>query len=388
VTEEKRNRETLRDREALLRAIGDNLPGGAIYRYLMPAGTEGSYTYVSQGIARMCGVTPEDLTSGRVRFRDWMNDIDQRRMAAAATRSRETFEPVHQEVRMTLPDGSEPIWQWRAVPYRLDDGGVGWDGIILDVTEQRQLESQVQQAQKFQTISVLAGGIAHDFNNLLTGILGFADLAAMELRPDDPVREYMLAIVQSSQRAADLCQQMLAYAGQGRYLVGPIQLTNLVREMAPLLKSVTSKSAALRFELNDDLPTFPGDATQIRQMVLNLLTNASEALPESGGVIFLRTGVMRADREFFQSTVLNEQLPEGDYLFLEVEDTGSGMMPDTLKHIFDPFFTTKFKGRGLGLAALLGIVRSHRGGVRVTSEWGVGSTFRIVFPIQNVSKEA
>lgn len=383
ITERLRSEEVLRDREKLLRALGDNLPGGAIYRYRRPVGTDGGYSYFSQGITRMCRFTPDDLTSGRVRFRDWMHPADQQRMAAIAVRSTETLEPISQEVRMKLPDGSEPIWQWRAVPFRLPDGEVGWDGIILDVTEQRRLESQVQQAQKFQTISVLAGGIAHDFNNLLTGILGFADLASMELPPDDPVRDYMLSIVQSSERAAELCQQMLAYAGQGRYLIGPIQLTKLVREMTRLLRTVISKKAELRFELDEKLPTFPGDITQIRQVILNLLTNASEALPETGGFIHLRTGVMWADREFFSSTVLSEQLPEGNYLYVEVQDTGCGMSNDTLKQIFDPFFTTKFKGRGLGLAALLGIVRAHHGSIRVISEPGNGSTFRIVFPIED-----
>jgi signal transduction histidine kinase len=173
---------------------------------------------------------------------------------------------------------------------------------------------------------------------------------------------------------------MLAYSGQGRYLIGPIHLTQLLREMARLVRTVISKKAELKFELNDQLPTFQGDTTQIRQIILNLLTNASEALPERGGIIHLRSGIMSATREFFISTIMHEELPDGEYVYLEVEDTGCGMSPDTLKQIFDPFFTTKFKGRGLGLAALLGIVRSHRGGVRVLSELGKGTSFRVVFP--------
>jgi C4-dicarboxylate-specific signal transduction histidine kinase len=246
--------------------------------------------------------------------------------------------------------------------------------------ERRLLERQIQHAQKLESLGVLAGGIAHDFNNLLVGILGNAGLALMRLAPDDPTRPTVEAIHASAMRAAELTKQMLAYSGRGKFVVQPVSLTDVVAEMSELLGASITKKAAVEFDFAPDLPPIEADATQIRQVVMNLITNASEAIGEGSGRITLRTGVVRADRALFASTHLDDDLPEGDYAFMEVADTGCGMDEETRAKIFDPFFTTKFMGRGLGLAAVLGIVRGHRGTIRVTSAPGEGTTVSVYLP--------
>jgi len=261
-------------------------------------------------------------------------------------------------------------------------------GLVQDLTElrraeenQRKLEQQVMQAQKLESLGVLAGGIAHDFNNLLTSILGNADLALSELSPVSPARTYLDDIETVTRRAADLCRQMLAYSGKGRFVVQPLSLNDVVREIAYLLTVSISKKVVVKYNFFSDLPSVLADATQIRQIVMNLITNASEAIGELSGVVTLSTGVMDCDEAYLQGAVGDAEIhPEGQYVYLEVSDTGCGMDSDTLSRIFDPFFTTKFTGRGLGLAAVLGIVRGHKGALRVYSEKGCGTTFKILLP--------
>jgi two-component system, cell cycle sensor histidine kinase and response regulator CckA len=247
--------------------------------------------------------------------------------------------------------------------------------------EQRKLEQQVMQSQKLESLGVLAGGIAHDFNNLLTSILGNADLALSELSPANPACTYLEDIEKVSRRAADLCRQMLAYSGKGRFVVQPLSLNEIVREMAHLLSVSISKKAVIKYNFFPELPSAMADATQLRQVVMNLITNASEAIGELSGVVTLSTGVMDCDDEYLRGVVgYNDNHPPGQYVYLEVSDTGCGMDPETIARIFDPFFTTKFTGRGLGLAAVMGIVRGHQGALRVYSEKGHGTTFKILLP--------
>jgi CheY-like chemotaxis protein len=243
-------------------------------------------------------------------------------------------------------------------------------------------------AQKLESLGILAGGIAHDFNNLLTSILGNADLALGDLSPVAPACEPVQDIVRASRRAADLCRQMLAYSGKGRFIVQPVSLNEIVQEMANLLTVSVSKKAALRYELAPNLPAVKADATQLRQVVMNLVTNASEALDNESGVIALSSGVIDCDEAYLaRLTGGGQHLPPGRYVYLEVNDTGQGMDPATLARIFDPFFSTKFTGRGLGLAAVLGIVRGHSGAIRVTSEPGKGTIFRVLLPVAAVAEE-
>jgi PAS domain S-box-containing protein len=261
-------------------------------------------------------------------------------------------------------------------------------GLVQDLTElrraedeRRKLEQQVMQSQKLESLGVLAGGIAHDFNNLLTSILGNADLASSELSPSNPARPYLDDIEQVTRRAADLCKQMLAYSGKGRFVVQPISINDVVREMGHLLGVSISKKVVIKYNFFAELPSVMADATQVRQVVMNLITNASEAIGEASGVVTLTTGVMDCDEQYL-STVVDDRgaHPAGQYVYMEVSDTGCGMDPETLSRIFDPFYTTKFTGRGLGLAAVLGIVRGHKGALRVYSEKGRGTTFKVLLP--------
>ena len=263
----------------------------------------------------------------------------------------------------------------------------GVEGILIharDVTDQRQnelerraMEAKLQQAQKLESLGVLAGGIAHDFNNLLMGIMGQVGLAMMEVPEDHPLNRRLRQVETAAQRAADLTRQLLAYSGRGRFLVEPLALSRLVEEMGELLATVISKKALIEYHFAPDLPAIEGDATQIRQVLMNLITNASDALGDHPGRIRITTGTLLCEPE---TPALAGTVPAGEAVFLEVADTGAGMEEATLQRIFDPFFTTKFTGRGLGLAAVLGIVRGHHGAIQVHSRPGVGTSFRLLFP--------
>ncbi len=254
--------------------------------------------------------------------------------------------------------------------------------------ERHNLERHVLHVQKLESLGVLAGGIAHDFNNLLMAILGNADLALQDVTPSSPARGSILEVIKAARRASELARQMLAYSGKGKFILDQVNLAVLAREMAHLLEVSVSKRARLECRLADHLPCFEGDVTQIRQVIMNLITNASDALGDQDGSILLSTGVQNCDRATLDQTIealrleREQPLPEGPYVYLEVQDTGCGMDAATQKRIFDPFFTTKFTGRGLGLAAVLGIVRGHRGAITIDSQPGRGTRFRVFFPAQ------
>lgn len=246
--------------------------------------------------------------------------------------------------------------------------------------ERNKLEKKMQQTQKLESLGVLAGGIAHDFNNILTSIVGNADLALMKINPESPVIDNLRRIEIAAGKAADLAKQMLAYSGKGRFVVESLDLNRLLEEMVHMLEVSISKKAVLRLNLTQNLPSVEADATQMRQIIMNLVINASEAIGERSGVIAISTGCMDCNRNYLNEVWLNENLNEGLYVYLEIADTGCGMSKDTLSKIFDPFFTTKFTGRGLGMSAVLGIVRGHKGAINVYSEEDKGTSFKILLP--------
>ncbi len=284
--------------------------------------------------------------------------------------------------------GEERLIAWHNTILRDDAGNiVGTLSAGDDMTDRkreerlrRRFEEQLQHTQKLESLGVLAGGIAHDFNNLLMGVLGNADLALMELSPVSPVRGYLQEIEKAGRRAADLCRQMLAYSGKGRFVVQPVSLSDVVQEMAHMLEVSISKKVALRYDFAKALPAVEADVAQLRQIIMNLVINASEAIGDETGVVSVHTGSMQCDRAYLLSGHFGEDLPEGTYVFLEVADTGCGMDEETQQRLFDPFFSTKFTGRGLGLSAVLGIVRGHRGAIKVYTEVGKGSTFKVLLP--------
>jgi two-component system cell cycle sensor histidine kinase/response regulator CckA len=290
------------------------------------------------------------------------------------------------EALVVRKDGVEVPVEVRRNPIRAEDGEWVLTSIV-DITERkrseeerRRLEERMRHAQKLESLGVLAGGIAHDFNNLLVSILGNASLAALQLAPEAPARETVRAIEAAAIRSAELTKQLLAYSGRGKFVIEPLDLSQLVAEMSHILGVTIPKKATLRTRLAAGLPAVEADAGQIQQVVMNLITNAAEALGGNPGDIVVSTGEVEADRAYLADSFLDDHLPEGRYVYLEVTDSGCGMDKETQAKIFDPFFTTKFTGRGLGLAAVLGIVRGHGGAIRVYSEPGKGTAFKVLLP--------
>jgi signal transduction histidine kinase/ActR/RegA family two-component response regulator len=245
----------------------------------------------------------------------------------------------------------------------------------------RAIEAKVLEVQKLESLGVLAGGIAHDFNNLLVAILGNASLALLDLPEDSPARQSIVDIERAGQRAGELARQMLAYSGRSRLVMEPVELSELVRELLTLLQVSIGKGVIIKLDLPDEPIVVDADAAQLRQVVMNLVINAADAIGDRSGTIAIRVHHLRATLDYLSDVHPEAGLEPGHFAALEVSDTGIGMDAETQARIFDPFFTTKFAGRGLGLAAVLGIVRGHHGALRVYSEVGHGTTFRIVLPL-------
>jgi signal transduction histidine kinase len=252
---------------------------------------------------------------------------------------------------------------------------------IRDITERKRFSQKLQQTARLESLGILAGGIAHDFNNLLSGILGNAGLALSDAPAGSPYQSALKDVVRASQRAADLTRQMLAYSGRGRFVVRPLNLSELVLEVSKLVRSSLPTSVELKFDLADHLPSVEADSVQIQQVVMNLVINAAEAIGEGNkGLVRITTKLQQLDAKYLRQNFPGHALNPGSYVVLEVSDSGCGMDENTLAKIFDPFFTTKFTGRGLGLASVQGIVRAHHGGLCLESAVGRGTTFTVLFP--------
>ncbi|MGD0498757.1 MAG: ATP-binding protein [Bryobacteraceae bacterium] len=292
-----------------------------------------------------------------------------------------TGRPVYDsEFDIVFEDRTARSFLGHAVPL-LDEAGQsrGAIGAFLDISDRKRMEERLRQAQKAESVGVLAAGIAHDFNNLLLGIIGNASLAQDLLSAGHPVEELLKNILQAGQQAAQLTRQMLAYSGKGRFIIEPVDLSEMAEQTSLVVHPSVSRRAACRLELAADLPPVDADRSQIQQVFTNLILNASEAIGDGGGTIAVETGVERVDEA--RARQLDDWgIAPGDYVRLAVRDTGCGMDNATKARIFDPFFTTKFTGRGLGLAAAAGIVRAHRGAIEVSSAPGRGSRFLVLLP--------
>lgn len=271
-----------------------------------------------------------------------------------------------------------------------DDDGLVMAGVLVarDITshrererEQLQVERKLQEALFLENLSVLAEGIAHDFNNILTSIIGYAELTMLDLPAHDPARTNVDAIVSGARRASDLTRQLLAYAGKGRFAVQTLELNALVSGLTTLLLGLLGPGATLTLQLAEPLPPITVDASQIEQMLIQLIKNAAEALDKGLGTVTISTKLTALSREKLDGLTFGAGLLPGLYVCLAITDNGPGMDEATLARIFTPFFTTKFTGRGLGLAAVYGIVRSHDAALHAESTPGQGATFRIWFPV-------
>ena len=380
--------QALRESEARHRLLAEN-SRDMISRHRL----DGTYLYVSPACRSLLGVEPDALV-GTSPF-DRIHPDDVPIVREGHERLLDRGESWMVDYRLRHTDGRYIHVETSATKTAAD----GEDAIVCvtrDISErieqqrqQRQFERRMQQAQKLESLGVLAGGIAHDFNNILVAILGQAELAQMELNDPASARDSIEEIRRAAIRASELANQMLAYSGRGQFEVRPLALNDLVDEMSRLLEVTIPKHVDLRRSLGEDLPPVNADAVQIRQVVMNLLTNAAEAIGDQRGTIELTTAAVdRPQTGSDDSWLFGDSLADGRYVLLEVRDTGCGMSRDVRKRIFDPFFTTKFTGRGLGLAAVLGIVRGHGGAMQVVSRPGEGSTFRIWLPATSRSAKA
>ncbi len=297
--------------------------------------------------------------------------------------------PRDYEGRTPGMGGMPRTWWVRAVPMRNKDNEIyAILETAIDITEKKkqekeraELESNMLQIQKMESLGIMAGGIAHDFNNILTSILGNASLVQSALPEGSPIAQSLSEIEVAAKRASEICHQMLVYSGRGIPNITAINLNRVVSEMASLLKVTISKRITLKYELSEPLSSVMADATQISQVIMNLLINAAEAIGDRDGHICFSTGEMQCDQGWFQDAHSSKDVVPGKYVFMEVSDTGCGMNVETLHRIFDPFFTTKFTGRGLGMAVVLGIVRNHKGAIKVESSPSFGTVFRVVLPL-------
>jgi signal transduction histidine kinase/CheY-like chemotaxis protein len=331
---------------------------------------EGRYTYVNHVAAAMGRSTPSELI-GKVLWEVFPH-IEGSTLQAFLRGVVSARRPGEFEFYDTKYDA----WTaWHAYPT-----GDGVSAFVSDVTLKKRLDDQIRQSAKLESLGVLAGGVAHDFNNLLVGILGNASLAQEVLPDSDPVRPMLDDVVKASERAAELTQQLLAYSGKGRFVVEPVDLAELVRENRALLKISMSANVRLKLTLPESAPVVQADRTQMQQIVMNLMINAAEAIGNQPGQVSVTVNPMDIVPGNSDSRFQAFDLAPGRYVQLTVADDGCGMSPETLKKIFDPFFTTKFTGRGLGLAAVQGIVRAHSGAISVDSSPGKGTTFHVLLP--------
>jgi two-component system cell cycle sensor histidine kinase/response regulator CckA len=291
------------------------------------------------------------------------------------------------EISLMRKDGSRVTVFSSHVALRLPGLDAEFFCLDMDLTELNRLaqermdmERKMLHAQKLESLGVLAGGIAHDFNNLLTAMLGNLDLVLRDVSPVSPAYTSLHDALTAVNRAADLTRQMLAYAGKSQFVLQEINLNRLVEENFHILRTAICKTASLKLNLSPSLPAIRGDLGQLQQVVMNLITNASDALENRPGAIALVTRVAELTTEQLCHSRSEAAASPGRFVVLEVTDDGCGMDESTLNRLFDPFFTTKRSGRGLGLSALLGIIRNHDGVILVDSKPGLGTCFRVAFP--------
>ena len=379
ITRQKKNEKKLLFEEEKYRQLVENI-NDLVYS----VDTSGILTYLSPAVKSILGYTEEEGVGKH--FSLFVHPDDLNRMQIIFKNAlKGHIEPA--EFRIIDKKGNPHTVHLTAQPIFIEDKITGFSGIISDITERiaieqerLELEKQRLHSQKLESLGVLTGGIAHDFNNLLMAILGNLDIASQNPLVPPSANLSIQQALNAARRATELTQQMLAYAGKATIVNREIDLSRLVEENARLLRVSIHKTITVNLNTAKNLPYISGDGGQLQQVVMNLITNASDAIGAKAGEISITTGVMYCDKNYLKNSCINEKPDEGTFVFLEVEDTGCGMDEETLQRLFDPFFTTKFTGRGLGMSAVLGIVRNHKGAIIVKSKVNKGTTIRLLFP--------
>jgi len=352
--------------------------------FISMADVDGHVLYVNPVGRKMMAIA-EDVDISSMEIKDFHSPEEMERMRGEILPAVIKHGGYQTELVFLTRKGEEILTLASFSAQKKTDGSVMSFAVIArDIRQKRKEQQHMEHVQRLESLGVLAGGIAHDFNNILTAILGNAALAESKVasHPED-MPKHLHNIVTSSEKAAALCKQMLAYSGKGRFVVKPLNVSTLTEDITKLLEVSITRNVVLKYQLAEQLPAVDADEAQIQQVIMNLVINASDAIGDKSGVIAINTGVMHADRAYLSGTCLDEDMPEGRYVFLEVSDTGCGMDEETRKRIFDPFFTTKFTGRGLGMSAVLGIIRGHRGALKLYSELGRGTTFKMLLPVSD-----
>jgi PAS domain S-box-containing protein len=390
ITDRKKAEKELKKSREWYRALYDSVADAIFIHPMTADGFLGPFTEVNDVACRLLGYAREELLAlSPLDIDVSASEMDSPALARRLSR--------HQSLTFERLLGSK---EGRRIPVEIHAKAFEQKGdsmvlsIARDLTERKRaeeerllMERRLQTAQRLESLGILAGGIAHDFNNILMAVLGNIELAKEDLPREARAQRFLQESENATHRAVHLVRQMLAYAGKGQFVAESIDIGDLIRESARTLRTAVSGKAALGFDLTTDLPPVEGDLFQLQQLLSNLVINAAEACEkEDGGSVTIATGVQHCD-----STDLSDSLPDvflpyhtpfpkKPFVFIDIRDNGCGMGPDTQKRIFEPFFTTKFQGRGLGLAAATGIVRGHSGYIRVESEPGQGSVFRVLLP--------
>ncbi|MFZ9683183.1 MAG: hybrid sensor histidine kinase/response regulator, partial [Cephaloticoccus sp.] len=381
----------LKESRRQLETLMQNLPGMA-YRFGYEHGRK--VLFLSNGSEPLTGYTVAELSSGQPHPREISHPEDLpfgRQKTREAVHDRRSFE---MEYRIRTKNGPEKWVLSRGQGVYAEDGRLRFiEGLVIDISMRKlveapnlHIERRMQETQKRESLGLLAGGVAHDFNNLLTTILGNATMARLDGSGDRGAADNLAQIEQAARHAATLCKQMLAYAGQGQLTKENVDLNQVIREMLPLVQASVGNSVTLAFQAGENLPSIHADPAEISQVVMNLVINAGEAMNGGEGTVAITTAVRLIEPARLQLCVPSSELPSSRCLVLTIADTGSGMPADVIKRIFDPFFSTKFEDRGLGLAAVIGIVRGHHAALQVESEPGRGTCFTVMFPLPETAE--